>query len=125
LLELEDKAEFAERYLARLEANGIDVFLHPFIEIRRATTVVGLCFSASSPSASSATGTCSPAGSRSRTGQQVPELATTDDARSLADRHAAHASKTGSYLEPIVASGSGPVDVPELEGDEQHLQSAE
>jgi hypothetical protein len=44
LLGMEDKAAFTERYLARLDEIGIDVFLHRFGEISEAHDGRGLVF---------------------------------------------------------------------------------
>lgn len=44
LLELEDEAEFTERYVARLDAIGIEAFLRRFAEISDAHDGRGLVF---------------------------------------------------------------------------------
>jgi hypothetical protein len=77
LLQTEDKAEFAERYLARLDAVGIDAFLGRFAEISAAHDGRGLVFLCFEPVGEFCHRHLFARWVEQQTGQHVPELVAT------------------------------------------------
>lgn len=74
LLGLDDKTEFSERYLSRLDAVGIDAFLRRFIEISDAYRGRGLVFLCFEPVAEFCHRHLFARWIEQHTGQHVPEL---------------------------------------------------
>lgn len=74
LLDLEDRAAFSKRYLAQLDAIGIDVFLHRFAELSDARNGRGLVFLCFEPVGEFCHRHLFARWPELRTGQPVPEL---------------------------------------------------
>ena len=81
LLGLEDKTEFTERYLARLDAIGIEAFHHRFAEISDAHGARGLVFLCFEPVGEFCHRHLLARWLEEQTGQHVPELVAADEAR--------------------------------------------
>jgi uncharacterized protein (DUF488 family) len=74
LLPLEDRTEFTERYLARLDATGIEVFQRRFVEISETHDGRGLVFLCFEPDGEFCHRHLFARWLEQETGQQVPEL---------------------------------------------------